>query len=123
MITFLKSSLLAAVLSVSLSAASWDGQRGDLTIQTMSGSVAWETSTKPLPSLYIFATSSDKTVTAIRVTIRIKDAFGYTVERVAISRVMSLPFVAPAEFLGISEESVLGVKITRMRDGETEDVF
>jgi hypothetical protein len=116
--------LAASLFAVSASAASWDGTKDDLTVFTVNLNsaifgVAGIPALLPANSLEIFVSSTDKTVTAFRVTIEYADASGsHTASRVGDASV----YMTMAFFAGVSVDAVSSVSVTRLRDAQTTAV-
>ena len=115
----------ASLFAVSVSAASWDGTKDDLTVFTVNlnggifGTFGIPVVGIPEHSLEIFVSSTDKTVTAFRVNIEYTDASGlHTASRVGDASV----YMTMAFFPGVGADMVSSVSVTRLRDAQTTQV-
>lgn len=119
--TLVRMLMLAALVCCIASAAAWDGTRNDVTVTSASFDAGpWFGLAWPVPSTYIIVSSTDQTVTGFRVTVRLMNVFGQPEERTQAVHVAA-PFPSAVYFLGANEASIMSVRVTRLRDGESEE--
>lgn len=116
--------LILAAITITLSAATWDGKHDDLTVMTIQLNSGFFGPTG-LPALgmpdamEIFVSSTDKEITAFRVSIEYSDATGVHQDSRTISPgdhgMMALAF-----FPLVKVDKVSSVVVTRLRDAKSE---
>jgi hypothetical protein len=123
--------VIAAILLFASScfAATWDGQHDDLTVFTVqlnsdvfgvAGVPGVIPPGFPASSVEIFTASTDRGVTAFRVTIEYTDNLGAHTESRTSS--VSAGMMALAFFGGVQVSQISSVSVTRLRDGQTTSI-